>query len=331
MKDILKSFLGVFIGLGVGLLVVVAVGENPLVVLKAMTGALVSSPYDIGMTLFYTTPLIFTGLAVAIPLRAGLFNIGAEGQLMVGAMAAAVLPQVVSSPFLAVFGAILISGIWGGLIGWLKARRGAHEVIVSILMNFIAVGITSTLANGMFKDPDSQLGETAPVAEVFHSVPFSFFAGAPTGVYTVFALFLPYLLYGVMKRSVWGYQLRAVGLNETAATLYGIERGRVWILAMMAAGAVAGFVGCMEVFGNAHKFRMGFSPEWGFSGIAVALLARGKFSAIVPSALLFGMISKGSLALELETEKMTREYAMVLQGIIILSVTLTHAYKKRAK
>src|SRR5439155_8911021 len=155
-----------FAGLCLGLAVTWIAGENPCHVFKILCLGAFGSPYDFGMTLFYATPLVFTGLSVAVAFQAGLFNIGAEGQLTLGALAAAAIgalwPRVPSplAPILAGFAAILCGTVWGGIPGWLRARRGSHEVINTIMLNFIAAGLASYVALYVLKNPESQNPET---------------------------------------------------------------------------------------------------------------------------------------------------------------------------
>jgi len=328
VRSFLRSVAGAAFGFGAGLLVCLCVGESPMKVLKVLYQSSFGTGYDFGMTLFYTAPLILTGLAVAIPFKAGLFNIGAEGQLTVGALAAAwagVLGAGIQSPVLAVLFAgtlaFLAGGLWGLLPGFLKARRGSHEVITTIMLNFIAAGVTAYFTLYTIKDPLSAQAETIPLPAAFHLKPFEMFNGAPMGGLIFFLVLLAMVIHHFIWNSSWGYELKALGENETAAETYGISRARVWMSSMFLAGGVAGLVGVVEVLGNAHRFKIGFSADYGFVGIAVALVARGNILGVLPSALLFGILQKGSASLDLETEKITRDLSYLIQGLIILGVS----------
>ena len=328
VRAFVKSLLGAGLGLGFGLLVCQFAGESPWKVLRILYQSSFGTGYDFGMTLFYTAPLVLTGLAVAIPFRAGLFNIGAEGQLTLGALAAAwagVIGAGIGSPFLAVgfatLAAFVAGGLWGLIAGWLKSSRGSHEVITTIMLNFIAAGITSYFTLYTIKDPGSAQAETIPLPEVFHLKPFAIFNGAPMGG-LIFALIgLVIALHYLLWNSSWGYELKSLGENESAAETYGISRTRAWVSSMFVAGGVAGLVGVIEVLGNSHRFKIGFSADYGFVGIAVALVARGNILGILPSAFLFGILQKGSASLDLETEKVTRDLSYLIQGLIILGVS----------
>jgi len=327
-RSFLRALAGAALGLGAGLWVCKLVGESPWKVLQVLYQSSFGSGYDFGMTLFYTAPLILTGLAVAIPLKAGLFNIGAEGQLTCGALAAAwagVIGAGIESPVLAITFAsalaFLAGGVWGLIPGFLKARRGSHEVITTIMLNFIAAGVTAYFTLYTIKDPLSAQAETIPLPEVFHLKPFAAFNGAPMGWVFIALVVLAIMVHHLIWNSAWGYSLKALGENETAAETYGISRGGAWMSSMFLAGGVAGLVGVVEVLGNAHRFKIGFSADYGFVGIAVALVARGNLLGVLPSAFLFGVLQKGSASLDLETEKITRDLSYLIQGLIILGVS----------
>src|SRR5882724_9530313 len=312
MRKFLQPILAVAFGLALGLGVTRIAGESPWHVLQILWKSAFGSSYDVGMTLFYSTPLILTGLAVAVPFQAGLFNIGAEGQLTLGALAAAAvgavwpaLPWPVA-PVLATLAAILAGMLWGAIPGWLRAKRGSHEVINTIMLNFIAAGIASYVTLYLLKNPDTQNPETRPIGTGYLIHQFGMFGGAPVSTALLLAIVAAILVWVLLWRSVIGFEMRAVGQNEIAARAAGIDAGRIRILAMALAGGLAGLVGVGEVLGNAGKFRLGFSPQYGFIGIAVALLGRNQPVGVVAAALLFGALHKGTADLDLETEHVTR-------------------------
>lgn len=324
---LLRTLLGVGAGLGAGLCVAAYVGESPWKVFKVLMGSSFGDAYSLGTTLLYAVPLLLTGMSVAIPFRAGLFNIGAEGQLTIGALSAAavaiLLPDL--SPFFAVTVAILAAalggGLWGGFVGWLKASRGSHEVITSIMMNFIAAALASYVVLYWIKDPTSAAAESITIASAYQLAPWGIFEGASMGLALPICLGVAFILHFALERSVFGFRLKAVGENENAAQYHGISRERVWIESMALAGALAGLVALPEVLGNAYKFKLGFSPGYGFVGIAVALVARGKIVHILWSSLLFAVLQKGAASLDLETEKLNRDIVYWIQALIILGVS----------
>jgi simple sugar transport system permease protein len=279
------------------------------------------------MTLFYATPLIFTGLSVAVAFHAGLFNIGAEGQLTVGALAAAAVGAVwttcpiIFAPILAGLCAAAAGAGWGAIPGWLKARRGSHEVINTIMLNFIAVALSSYVTLYLLKNPDSQNPETRSIGQTYLLHQFDFFNPAPVSLALPLAIICAALVWLLLWRTALGFEMRALGQSEPAARAAGIDAAKVKIIAMSLAGGLAGLVGVAEVLGNATRFKVGFSPEYGFMGIAVALLARNQPFAIVASALLFGALHKGAQDLDIETDHVTRDVALIFQALVILSVS----------
>jgi simple sugar transport system permease protein len=327
MKKLAQPVLAVALGLALGLAVAWIAGEKPWHVLQILGESAFGSRYDLGMTLFYATPLIFTGLSVAVAFHAGLFNIGAEGQLTLGALAAATVGAVwpglppIFAPVLAGLASILAGTIWGAIPGWLRARRGSHEVINTIMLNFIAAGLASYVTLYLLNNPKTQNPETRPVGSGYLIHQFAIFDGAPVSLALPLAILAAFGVWVLLWRTGLGFELRAVGQSEPAARAAGIDPARIRIIALGAAGGLAGMVGIGEVLGNAEKFKLGFSPEYGFIGIAVALLGRNQPAGIVAAALLFGALHKGTADLDLETEHVTRELSLVLQALIILSVS----------
>jgi len=215
--------------------------------------------------------------------------------------------------------------LYGLVPGLLKAYRGSHEVIVTMMMNFIAAGVASYLTLNVLKNPNSQNPETSPVSPGFFSperdLTQQFFEGAPVNYTLWIAIGIAVLVYFFLSKTTAGYKLRAAGLNAASARFSGIDSRKVQMLAMGFAGALAGFVALNEITGSAGKYRIGFSADYGFVGIAVALMARNHPLGILISAFLFGALQKGAADLDFETELITRDFARIIQGIVILSVT----------
>ncbi len=332
IRRLAQPVLSVALGLAAGLLVTLLAGENPAYVLAILARSAFGSGYDIGMTLFYATPLLLTGLSVAVAFQAGLFNIGAEGQLVFGALAAAavgaLLPGVARpwSWLLAGSAAFVGGALWGFIPGWLRARRGSHEVILTIMLNFVAAGLSSWVTLYLLKEPASQNPETRAVGEsyllpTFSQLGFGWFGDSPVGPALLLALAAAAVTGFWLKGTALGFELRAVGRSEGAARTAGVDTARIRILALTLAGGIAGLVGVSEVLGTSGRFKIGFSPDFGFIGIAVALLARNRPSAVVASALLFGALHKGAADLDFETENVTRDLSHILQALVILSVS----------
>jgi len=327
VRRLIQSAIAVAFGLALGLLATWIAGENPWNVLKILAQGALGSRENLGMTLFYTTPLIFTGLSVAVAFHAGLFNIGAEGQLTLGALAAAAIGALMPNldppfaPVIAGAAAVFAGTIWGAIPGWLRAKRGSHEVIVTIMLNFVAVGISTYIALYLLKNPETQNPETRPIGPGYMIPHLSGFGDAPVSAALPLALLAAALVWVFLKRTALGYELRAVGQSEPAARAAGISAAKMRILAMTIAGGLAGLVGVAEVLGNAGKFKVEFSPQYGFIGIAVALLGRNEPLGIVAAAFLFGALHQGTRELDFNTEHITSEVSLMFQGLIILAVS----------
>jgi simple sugar transport system permease protein len=343
----MRAIFGLILGLMIALALTAFAGENPWSVLMVLGKSAFGSSYDLGLALFYTTSLIFTGLSVSIAFHAGLFNIGAEGQLTVATLAAAWfgvsfpdLPPVIAPLLIALVG-ISSGAAWGWVAGWLRAWRGSHEVIVTMMMNFIAAAIASYVTLNLIKNPESQNPESQPLpdAYLFKSYDFvqKWLQDSPANLSLIFAVLLSVAIYFLLYRTVWGYELRAAGQNEKASKIHGIDPKKMKVLAMTLAGALAGCVALNEVLGSTGRFKMGFSPDYGFVGIAVALMARNHPLGILASAFLFGVLQKGASDLDVETEFITRDFARIIQAILIFSVATAYFWdgrkfwKRRAK
>lgn len=335
---LVRPFLAALVGLAFGVGVTYFVGENPWQVLMVIGKGAFGSAYDLGMTLFYMTPLILTGLAVAIPFKAGLFNIGAEGQLTMGALGATVLglsfpdlPPLAAIP-LAALAAFLFGALWAFVPAWLKVRRGSHEVITTIMMNFIAAGLATWVVLDLIVTRESQGLESRALSPAYLLAPFPWFDQAPAGPALLLALFCAMLLAWVLRKTSFGFELKAVGANADASAMAGINVARTQMRALLLGGGLAGLVGVAAVLGHAGRYRLGFSADYGFVGIPVALLARCHPLGLVLSALLFGGLQKGTGELDLETEHVTRELAQLIQAFVVLAVAsegVMHSWRRR--
>ena len=334
-----KTFLGLGLGITLSLGLVFLAGENPWLVLKVLLFSGFGSAYEMGQVIYYMSALIFTGLAVFIPLRAGLFNIGAEGQLTVGALGMVSVgllwPQLPAfvGMILSVLVGVLSSGLWGALPGYLKVRRGSHEVIVTMMMNFVAAGLANYLITGPWQNPHSQNPETAKIPEAFQWTSWDpihrWSPDSPANFSIVIGVALCLFVAWWSRSTVSGFKQKVSSYNPELAASAGINSKyyQGWSLAI--GGVFAGLVGMNEILGSVGQYRLGFSPELGFMGIAVALLARGRAYAIIFSALLFAILQKGAGDLDLETTHITRDFAHILQAIIILSLVAAYSFGRK--
>jgi simple sugar transport system permease protein len=288
-----------------------------------LRGSFGSSP-AIGDVLARMTPLVFVGLAVALPYRAGLFNVGGEGQLIVGALAAAIVGQVEGLPTLVHVPLVLAcAAVVGALCGWVPAALkhwfGAHEVITTLMLNsLIALG-ASYLVNGPLH-PDGEISPaTAPIAG--GATLSRLITGSQVSLGIGLAVLCAVVLHVLLFHTSSGYEIRAVGLNPSAAEAVGIRTGRVWMTSMSIGGGAAGLGGAIEVLAVHRRFVDGFSEGYGYSGIAVALIAFGAPLGVLASAALFGMIRAGSLELDRVTD-IPPDVILVLQGVTLLVLGL---------
>jgi simple sugar transport system permease protein len=325
-----------------GAILVALVGENPVAAAAAVARGVLGTPDGIGAVLFDTTALIFTGLSVAFAFRAGLFNIGAEGQLLVGAFAATLVglalpgaPAFVLVP-LCVLAAAAGGAGWAAIPGLLRARLGVHEVINTIMMNFVASGLTSYFVVHRFKDPGQMIPHTAPIAEAARiprlgelAIPGNPLpASSPANVSLFLALVVAVGAAWAIGRTPFGFRVRAIGQGETAARTAGLPTGRTIVGAMALAGAFAGLAGVNEVLGFRYRFLDNFTSGIGFLGIAVALLGRARPSGVVVAALLFGLLNAGAVEIDLFTE-VPREVVLVVQAGILLFVVAAEEIFRR--
>jgi len=324
----LIAVLAAFIAGGI---VVLLIGDDPVYTYRLLIGSALSWPDGIGYTLFYATPLIFTGLAVAVGFRCGLFNIGAEGQLTIAALATAWIGFTFSNLSawmlvpLACAAAILAGAVWAAIPGVLKARFGSHEVINTIMMNFIAAGVTSALTQSYFKDPGDLILQTHSIAAAAHIPRLGrFIPGMPERIPTNIAFLLAIaacvLVYVFLWKTRWGYEIRATGANPKAAEYGGISVRRQIMLAMVVSGGLAGLVAVNEVMGYRYRYYQGFSPQYGFTGIAVALLGRNHPAGVLVAAIFFGALTRGGLFVDIFTENVSKDLVLVLQALVILFV-----------
>lgn len=314
----------VLVALTAGGIVSLLADENPFKVYSILFSGSFGSIEAIGYTLFYATPFIFTGLAVAIPYRVGLFNIGAEGQLYFAAIALAAMafyfPSAgIFSFFLAIAAAILGGALFAALPGIFKAYRGSHEVITTIMLNFVAMSLSNYLILYAWKDPGSQRPETIIFSESTW-IPLLHLGDSPLNYSFILALISAVSCWFFLEKTDLGFQLRAVGQNPSAAKVAGFSVKKCIVLSMMIGGAMASGVAMNEILGNAHRLRDGFSQGYGFIGIAVAFLGRGNPIGIIFSAIFFGALYRGAGELEIETHRMTRDFATVMQAIFIAAV-----------
>ncbi|TLM80676.1 MAG: ABC transporter permease, partial [Actinobacteria bacterium] len=326
--EIATPFISVLIALLIGSLVIALSGGSPVAAFAAMFKGAFGSQRQIGETLLRATPLIFTGLAVAYGFRAGLFNIGAEGQLFMGGLAAAFLgvqlgslPAPVAVPLI-LAGAMLAGAGWAFVPALMKARIGAHEVITTMMFTYIARYTVSWLVTGPLKAPGS-VPQTTMIA-VSSRLPrlselFGFLQPSRAHLGIVVAVIAAVVTWLLLRYTTVGYEARAVGFNPLASEAGGISIAATTVKSLCISGALAALAGASEVMGVHYLLFDQFSSGFGFTGIAVALLAKTNPLGVIPAALLFGAMSAGAGTMQLEAHVSQKVIALI-QGLIVFLV-----------
>ncbi len=331
-RQLLVTAVAIVLGLLVGAVLIVLSGvigpaqtfdlTLPITAYGALLEGALGGPKAIANTLNSATPLIFAGLAVAFGFRAGLFNIGANGQLLIGAFCAAIVGASVGLPFpLAVALAILAGGVggavWGFIPGAIKAWLGAHEVVTTIMLNSVAYLLLNLLASSLFKDPTATFPRTTDIgvgAVLPIILPDTRLHGG-----IVLAVLSAVLVWVVLFTTTLGFEIRTVGANASAARYAGIRPALITILTMSISGGLAGVGGSVEILGITKNYPAEYIVNYGFDGIAVALLGRAHPLGVVGAALLFGVMRAGAGSMQRATE-IPVDIISIVQGVILLFV-----------
>jgi len=318
----LPQIIAVLAAFLVGAVVLWATGHSPIEAYGAVLTGAFGDVFAVGQTLTQATPIIFTALAFLFAFKCGLFNIGAEGQLLIGGFVAALvgisfsdLPVFIHLP-LALLAGAAGGAFWGFIPGVLKAKLGAHEVITSMMLSYVALYVTSYMVNYPFKAPGMvpRTVYVAPAAELPRIL-------QPTQLSAsiIIALMLAALTAYVLQKTTLGYEVRAIGLNPTAAESSGINVKRGMIVALVISGAIAGLGGAGEILGVHRYFEDRFSPGYGWDGLAVALIGGLNPIGAVLAAIFFGALRSGGMMMDMVTD-VPLDIISVLQALIVLFV-----------
>lgn len=325
-EAIIPTIIALLIAIICGDLLIISYGQAPGPVYRMLLEGTWGNWYGFGQVLYKATTLAFTGMAIAIGLRAGLFNIGAESQIAAGGLAAAMVGiwmPAATPGIIAILLCIIAAAITGGGVAAipavLKTKFGAHEVIVTIMLNFIVLAFINWLITAHLHQPESV--HTATIHAGF--IPrlqefFPAFHGAAANLSIIVAILTAIALWYFLFKSRSGYELRAAGLQPEAAEYSGISVHNVWMKAMILSGAIAGIGGINFVLGYEHYYEDGFATGAGFLGIAVALVGRNNPFGVLIAALLFATLSQGGLAIHALVPK---QIADVLQAIVIIAIS----------
>ena len=330
LDAMLIPFLAILTAIVLGGIIIILVRGNPFLAYAGLIQGSFGSVRALSETPVWATPYIFAGLAVALAFKGGLFNIGAEGQLALGAVASALigyalpewlgfnLPAIIHLP-LAIIVGMAAGAIWAGIVGFLKAYTGGHEVINTIMMNYIALNTISFLLNGPMKDrdPGNVIARTPLIAESARMPVI--FEGLRVHWGFVLALLAAYLVWWMLNKTTLGFEIRTVGLNPDAAKYAGINVKRTIILTMALSGMLAGLAGALEVTGLNYRHELGFSIGYGFDAIAIALLGKSHPLGVVLAAILFAAMRNGATRMQFLTQ-LPVDLISMLQALILLFV-----------
>ncbi|MCK0150011.1 ABC transporter permease [Marivita sp. S6314] len=313
-------------------LVIIGIGEDPVAAFKLMVDGALMRSSGWGYTLYYATNFIFTGLAVSVAFHARLFNIGGEGQAMIGGLGVALACLYIPWPnwYVALIGATasaaLFGAMWAFIPAYLQAKRGSHIVITTIMFNFIAAAVLNYVLVNILRPQGAMDPSTAKFPEPTHLPTFqdmfstaetAMFRGAPANVTFFLALVMCLVVWALIWRTRLGYEIRAFGESESAAKYAGISPVKITVVAMLISGGLAGMMALNTTMGEAERLVMNATEGAGFIGIAVALMGRSHPFGVLLAALLFGFLYQGGAELALWTN-IPRELIVVIQALVIL-------------
>jgi simple sugar transport system permease protein len=329
----------------IGGIVIAVVGGNPFQAYIGLIQGAFGSAKALSETAVWATPYIFAGLAVAVAFKGGLFNIGGEGQLALGAVVSSLigyalpgwlgfdLPAIIHIPLAVGLGA-LMGAVWAGIPGFLKAYAGGHEVINTIMMNYIGLNMTSFLLNGPMRDPSvTNLSARTPEIAISAQIP-PLFEGFRIHWGFILALLVAVLIWLLLQKTTLGFEIRMVGSNPDAAKYAGINVKRTIVLTMALSGLMAGLAGAIEVTALNYRHELGFSQGYGFDAIAIALLGKNNPFGVVIAAILFGAMRNGATRMQFLT-MIPVDVISIIQALILLFVAadaiIRYIYRIRAR
>lgn len=335
LEYLISVFLSIVAALIIGALIMAANGRSPGLGYMALLNGAFGSKYNLANTFAKTVPLILTGLATAISFESGIFNIGGEGQLYLGAFAAAYvgftfqsLPKGVGI-ILAILFAAAIGGLYAFIPAVLKVKYKIDEVITTIMLNSVAVLLTDYLVNYPFATAgQGKMGATEMIADKFQFTRLVRLSTLNTSVF--FMLGISIVMYYIMKKTSWGYDFKMTGQNERFAKYGGVKTEKQMIVAMVISGALCGIAGAFEVFGIHYRFLQNISPGYAFDGMLVAMIVKNSPLGILIMSIFFGGLKTGSISMENATS-IPSELVLVIQSIIILFLAGETGFKKKIK
>ncbi len=331
---IISPLIAILSALLVGAILIVIAGANPITAYTALFQESLFTYFGFGNTLTKTTPLLFTSLGVLIALKAGQYNIGGEGQIYLGALGSTLAGLYLQNlpPFihisLALFAGFLFGGIWGFIPGFLKAIRGVNEVITTLLLNYIAINLISYLVQNPLKEPNAP-SPYSPLIAKSAQLPI-ILPGSLAHAGIFLSAIAAIILWIIINRFTFGYQIKAVGFNPTASHYAGISVQRTIILVMTLAGGFAGLAGSCEVMGLKYRLFDVVSPGYGFDAIAIAFLSRGSVIGVVLTSLFFGALRSGANVMQ-RNANVPITIILAIQGLTVLFIAISIALEYKVK
>ncbi len=343
-KKLLSSAATLLLGFFAGGILIASTGNNPLAVYSVMFSGALGSTRGVADTFAFMAPMILTALAFLIPAKAGMWNVGAQGQMYFGGFIAGTIGLLIALPpgihqLTAFAFAGGIGALWALLPALLREFRRASEIVTTIMLNFVAQAATSyflyNTLSSVFGLPTGN-GQTPYVKDsAILPLLVSYAPGTGASVMIVISVAIALVSSAFIASSKWGFAIRAVGQNPKVAETHGMDPVRFRILAMVLGGAIAGIAGAGDIIGRYNQYRdlfpEGYFGGEGFAGIAVALVARLNAVATIPAALLFGLMATGAPALQATFGGIPRELVWTLQGIIILFQAIPYVYEAVVK
>ncbi|MCV6586510.1 MAG: ABC transporter permease [Marinibacterium sp.] len=329
---VLIPLISLILAAALSALVILGIGEDPVAAVKLMISGALGSTYGWGYTLYYATNFMFTGLAVAVAFHARLFNIGGEGQAMLGGLGVALICLYIPWPHWTVallaasLGAAVFGAAWAAIPAYLQAKRGSHIVITTIMFNFIAAALLNYMLVNVMRPEGSMDPATARFADTIslptlHEIlaPFgiTFSKAAPANISLLVAMLACLAVWALIWRTRLGYEIRAYGHSEPAANYAGISAVKITMITMLISGGLAGLMAINNVMGEAERLVLNATEGAGFIGIAVALMGRSHPFGVFLAAILFGFLYQGGAELALWTS-IPRELIVVIQALVIL-------------
>lgn len=330
LSNLIIPIASILIAFLIGAILIIMQGQNPILAYSELIRGSLGNKGSFGETIIKTIPLIFTGLAVTFAYRCSVFNIGAEGQFIMGALGATwfALSFPGAPPVIAITGALLsafiLGGLWGGIPGILKAKRGLNETINTILMNYIAIQVVSFAVKGPLKETNGEFPQTDLLEKAYY-LP-RIWSGTRVHAGLIIAIVIVLIVYYYIFWTSSGFRMRVVGLNHIAAEYAGIRVPMNYALSLAISGGLAGLGGASEILGIQYRLMDGFASGYGFDGIAIALISGLHPIGVIFSSFFFGVLRTGANTMQ-RSVGISTSLVDIIQGLVIFFVLAAIAWQ----